>query len=264
MLILFNVLPFVGWAVGLMALLWPFLGVWAVLVASPVLGYLVYAWFHADKVVASQAEFRPPTGLQARYFDFLGIREDIWTHPSLCVAAGVLCGPKRRTLLMTAGLTRYLTDEEIKNVVKGLTARPHGRVFRWTFHLATGGAMLFSSTSKREFSSDWFRIMFVSSAVIASLTVAMLSIYVNALNGALPIWMAVAALLIPFSALVVWVGWSTGAMILSRRGAQKWNRTVWVSSHRLQPMARPVSGYHRIHLLYPGLVEGLDIPEHRE
>ncbi len=264
MVILLNILPFLGWGVAVAALLWPLLGGWAIAPAVPIFAYPVIAWFRADMIVARQAEFRPPTGFQVKYFEFLGITERVWTHPSLCVSAGVVAGPKERTILMTSGLTRYLNDEEIKNLVKQLAARPHAAVFGWTYHLATGGALLFSATPKRNFSSEWVRLILVSTVVIGSLMVALMVIFINSLSGALPIWLAVAALLLPFFALVLWVGWSVGATLLTRLAAQKWNHAIWVSAIRLQPMERPKDGRQRFHLLYPGMVEGLDIPEHRE
>lgn len=264
MVVLLNIIPFLGWGAAVTALLWPLLGVSSLLVALPIFAYPVAAWFWADTILARQAEFRPPTGLQSKYFEFLGITERVWTHPSLIVAAGVVAGPKERTILLTAGLTRYLNDQEIKSLVKQLAARPHPAVFSWTYHLATSGALMFSATPKRDFSSEWLRLMLVSAVVVASLTGALLIIFINALSGALPLWLAVAALLVPFFVLVAWVGWSTGATFLSKVTAQKWNHAIWVSAIRLRPMERPKDGYHRLHLLYAGLVEGHDIPEIRQ
>lgn len=264
MVVFLNILPFLGWGVAVAAVLWPFLGAWAVVPASPIFAYPVVAWLRADTIVARQAEFRPPTGLQSKYFEFLEITERVWTHPSLCVAAGVVAGPKERTILMTAGLTRYLNDEEIKALVKQLSARPHASVFGWTYHLATGGALLFSATPKRSFSSEWLRLILVSATVIGSLVVALLVIFINSLSGALPLWLAVMALLLPLFALVLWTGWSIGATLVTRLAAQKWNHAIWVSAIRLRTMERPKDGRQRFHLLYPGMVEGFDIPEHRE
>lgn len=266
MLILVNILPYFGWGFATILLLRPLIGAWAVVVAVPILAYPLYAWLYADRVVAKSAGFRPPTWLQERYFEFLELDHRILTHPSLAVAAGVVAGGRGKTFLLTAGLTRYLTDTEIINLVRALDSRDNRSVFHWTFHMATAGAMQFLAAPKQDFGSQWLRAVVVSAAIISALTASLIVVYVNVLSGALPLWLSIATLLIPLFVLVAWVGWSAGVLLMSRWSALRWNNTVWVSDMKLRPMSKAERGFGNegLRLLSAGLVSATDIPEHRE
>ncbi len=263
MIALLNMIPFLIWGSAIAYLLWPSLGPWAMVVAAPVFSYPVYAFFRADRIIAGQAGFRPPSPLQRRYFDFLELDCEILTHPTLAVSAGVVAAANRKTILVTAGLTRCLKDHEIKKLVKGLAARDHTLVFAWTYHMATAGAMSFVVTPKYDYSSQWARLLLSSALVVGSLIGVILVAYINALNGAIPMIAAVMALLLPLSVVVGWLVWSAGVMIMSFWAANGWNKRIFLGELILKPMAAPEFSHSRLHLLRHGLVEIRDLSEDR-
>jgi hypothetical protein len=149
---------------------WPYLGPFGLISVLIAAGWLTDAWMRADRKVAAKAGFRPPTPVQQRYLEHLGIVDGVFTHPSLLPIAGSLASSRRRLILLTAGVFKMysrhdLSEKDLRRLLTKLQARNDLEVGKWTFHLAAGGSFLFSAADKDDPTAQWGRNILLAAAV---------------------------------------------------------------------------------------------------
>ncbi|HZD58853.1 MAG TPA: hypothetical protein VE439_00160, partial [Anaerolineae bacterium] len=237
---------------------WPYLGVLGVIVVLVAAAYLIYAWMNADLIVAGKAGFTPPTPLQQGYLENLGIIQEVFTHPSLLAVAGTLASSKHRLILLTSGVFKELSEDDLRQLIEKLSARDSRAVFGWTFHLATGGARLFSRVDQDDPFAGYWRKMLVSGVVggvywvaIAVLIAAPISMMFGRPIDISPI---VPVFWLPLVYLVARFVWRKGNAALIKMAAGDWNRPITLEQVVFLPMSEQVDSYQNLNLLRSGLL----------
>lgn len=243
-------------------MLWPYLGSLSLIIILGVARYLANAWLNADLKVAAKAGFRPPTLVQQRYLDHLNTGQEVFTHPSLLPVVGTLASSRRRLILLTSGVINELTEKEMRQLIAALASRDQKAVFGWTFHLATGGAGLFSRADKSDpFAQSWAEwgrktlligaLGGVGVVIMAILFAAPLSMVYRTPIDVSPI---VPVLWIPFIFLAIRFAWRRGNAALIKPAAGNWNKPVAVEATTFVPMQIPLGAHPNLRLMRHGLL----------
>ena len=242
---------------------WPHLGPIGLIAVLVAVAWLIRAWLNADLIVAAKAGFRPATLVQRRYLEYLGIGEEVFTHPSLLPAAGELASSRRRLILLTSGVfdlyeRKALSEEDLRHLIARLSARDSRLIIGWTFHLATGGARLFAGADRDDPAAGYWRrtimtavIGGVFAVILAGLVAASIS---TAFGRPLDISPIVPVFWLPFAYLAARFAWGRGNAALIKTAAGDWNRPITLAQATFLPMTVTTGGHPNLNLLRHGLL----------
>ncbi|MDP1809165.1 MAG: hypothetical protein Q8L35_06470 [Actinomycetota bacterium] len=248
--------------------LWPYLGAWGLIVVLIAAGYLIHAWKSADLIAAAKAGFRRPTLVQRRYLEYLGVGGEVFTHPSRLPIAGTLFSSQRRLILLTSGVFQLyehqeLSENDMRLLIDKLSSRDNRAVFGWTFHLATGGARLFSRLDQDDPAAGYWRrtlttaliggVYAVIMAVLFAASIGLKLASSGAVHRSIDVSKILPAFWLPFVYLAARFVWRWANAALIKTAAGDWNKPITLEQITFLPMS--ITGaYPNLNLLRHGLL----------
>ena len=267
LVVLIDVISHVLISLFIAMVFWPYLGAPGLIIVLIAAAYLIHAWVNADLMVAAGAGFRRPTPVQQRYLEYLGAGQEVFTHPSLLAAAGTLASSRRRLILLTSGVfdlyeRKELSENDLRQLIAKLSSRDSRAVFGWTFHLATGGARLFSRPDRgdpqAESWAEWGRKILIMAAVggagvivIGVLIAASIS---TLLGRPIDISPIVPVFWLPVVYLAARFVWRRVNAALIKTAAGDFNRPITLEQVTFLPMSMPMGSHPNLDLLRRGLL----------
>jgi hypothetical protein len=257
-LVLIDVVSHLLISIFLAIVFWPYLGAWGLIVVLIAAAYLIRAWLNADLIVAGKVGFRPPTLVQRRYLDYLNTGQEVLTHPSFLPIAGTLVSSRRRLILLTSGVFRELSENDIRHLIAELSHRDNRE---WTFHLATGGVRLFSKADDGPFAQSWGEwgrktlLIGIMGGIAAVFMAVVIAAPLSGIFGhAIDISAIVPFAWLPFAYLVAMFVWRRGNAMLIKPATGNWNRPIVLEQATFLPMSQPLGSHANLNILRNGLL----------